>query len=93
MKHRALAEMIILQALEDLIHPKRSIEASEFFASSEFIKLTKAAGMDSGQTIKLLEYVVTLSGNIKSIMSRKVAQRAGRASTSPRALPAPSLAY
>lgn len=91
-KFRALAEMIILQAIEDLTHPKRSFEAVEFFSGNEFLKVARAAGMDSDQVLKMLEYVCKVYQDIKSIRQRHNSQKAGRARTSPRALSAPSLA-
>ena len=92
-KFHVLAEMIILQALEDLTHPKRSAEAVEFFSGNDFIKVARASGMDQDQTLKMLEYVCKVYQDLKSIKQRHDSQKAGRVRTSPRTLPAPSLAY
>lgn len=98
MKLRALAEMMILQAIEDLTHHRRRAESMEFFASDNFLMVARAAGMDADQSLKMLEYVCKINYDIQTLSKKqvslnKVSLKAGRARTSPRALPAPSLSF
>lgn len=91
MKLRALAEMMILQAIEDLAHHRRRAESMEFFASDNFLMVAKTAGMDSDQSLKMLEYVCKINYDIQSLPDNRISLKADRARTSPRVLSAPSL--
>lgn len=88
---RSLAEAIILQSMNDLYSSYHRPESLKFFARQEFVICAEMAGMDTDTQIELLQTVREMSNAaLPMAESIRIRTKAGRVTTSPRALPAPS---
>lgn len=65
MSVKAMAEMMILQAMEDIEDPEYRAESLEFFSGRRFADCAKLADMGHKEMVKMLEIVSVLIAETK----------------------------
>ncbi|MEJ2181940.1 MAG: hypothetical protein P8Y66_00265 [Nitrospirota bacterium] len=87
MSLRALSEAIILQQLEDLYDERHTAESLEFFSSEGFSQTAALLGLDARERMRIMALATRISRHAQKQHKRRP-RYAGRAFTSPHALPA-----
>lgn len=88
---KSLTESILLEALNDLYEGNHRNESIRFFSSPDFYVAAELAGMGLDEQMKILDIVRKIVIHTKKREEKTFRlSMAGRAKTSPHALPAPS---
>ena len=81
MSVRAMAEMMILQAMEDLEDPEYRAESLEFFSGARFADCAKLAEMGHQEMVRMLKIVSVLINETRAVSNKVHARHARPYST------------